>query len=167
MKKILFTFFLIINCISYVFSQKTADSIIYNPNANAESDLNSAIIKAKAERKNVLIQIGGNWCPWCIRLHRFYTMDIQLDSIIKADYVLVLINFSKENKNIPMMKKLEYPNRFGFPALVIIGNDGKLLHIQDTGYLEACSGGYYDKEKILTFLKNWNTKAMDSTIYFK
>jgi thioredoxin-related protein len=166
MNKLLYILLFITLTVTNGYSQKTADSIIYNPNANAESDLEHAVIKAKAEGKHVLVQVGGNWCPWCIRLHKFYTNDLQLDSIIKADYVLILINYSKENKNIQMMKKLEFPNRFGFPALVVLDGDGKLLHIQDSGYLEACSGGSYNKDKILTLLKNWTVRALDPKNYF-
>jgi thioredoxin-related protein len=137
---------------------------IYNVNADAKSDLKIALDKAGKEGKNVLIQVGGNWCKWCIKFHEFITKDSQIDSLINADYVYILINYSKENRNLEMMKQLEYPQRFGFPVLVILDSKGKRLHTQDSGFLESGTDSY-SREKIITFLKCWNTMALDPKNY--
>lgn len=137
---------------------------IYNVDANAKTDLNNALVKAKEEGKNVLIQVGGNWCKWCIKFHEFVKNDSQIDSLINADYVFILINYSKENRNLEMMKQLEYPQRFGFPVLLVLDSNGKRLHTQDSGFLESGNDSY-SREKILTFLKCWNTKALDPKNY--
>ncbi len=42
---------------------------IYNPQANARADIDAAVAKAKKEGKHVFIQVGGNWCGWCIAFH--------------------------------------------------------------------------------------------------
>jgi thioredoxin-related protein len=136
---------------------------IYTVDANAKTDLNAALDKADKEGKHVLIQVGGNWCKWCIKFHEFIKNDSQIDSLINADYVYILINYSKENRNLEMMKQLEYPQRFGFPVLVVLDAKGNRLHTQDSGFLE--SGDGYSKDKILTFLKCWNSKALDPKNY--
>ena len=68
---------------------------IYNPEADARADISAAVKQAKAENKHVLLQIGGNWCPWCVRLHGMETTDTQIDSLLKADYVLLMVNVPK------------------------------------------------------------------------
>jgi thioredoxin-related protein len=136
---------------------------IYNPQADAKADINTAIAKAARENKHVLVQIGGNWCPWCIKFHRVFNSDQKVDSIVKADYVFVLVNFSRENKNLPIMQELEYPQRFGFPVLVVLDATGKRIHTQDTGLLE--SGDGYDPRKVVIFLKEWNMAALDPKRY--
>lgn len=138
---------------------------IYNPNADAKVDLKNAIAKAKAEKKHVLIQVGGNWCSWCIKFHKFATTEAKIDSIIKADYVYLLLNWSKENKNPDVMKTLQYPNRFGFPVFVILDGTGKIVHTQDSGLLELEKG--YDPKKVTTFLLQWNVKALDPNTYLE
>ena len=35
-------------------------------------DLQQAIQLAGQENKHVLVQVGGNWCPWCVKLHGFF-----------------------------------------------------------------------------------------------
>ncbi len=135
MKVIIIGFVLFLSVITVGLAQ-TASPKIYNPNADAKADIAQAVKQAKAEGKNVLLQIGGNWCPWCIRLHQFYHDQPQVDSVMKADYVFLLVNYSKENKNLDILAELGYPQRFGFPVLVILDQNGNRLHTQNTAYLE-------------------------------
>jgi thioredoxin-related protein len=131
---------------------------IYNPNADAKADIARAINKARQENKHVFIQIGGNWCPWCVKLHNFLNSDSVLTDILSNNYVVVKVNYSKENKNIEVLKQLENPQRFGFPVLVILDSSGRRIHTQDSGLLE--SGDGYDRKKVLNFLKNWTPEAL-------
>ncbi|MEI8201475.1 MAG: thioredoxin family protein [Bacteroidota bacterium] len=138
---------------------------IYNPEANAASDLKNALIKAKTENKQVLLQVGGNWCKWCIRFNKFCSETSAVDSMLKANYVLLHINYSKENKNLSLLKQLEFPQRFGFPVLLVLDASGKRLHTQDSGFLESGEG--YDKEKVLTFLKQWTVDSLKPEKYLE
>jgi thiol:disulfide interchange protein len=140
------------------------DSVkLYNPAANAGQELASAIQSAADQQKHVLIQVGGNWCSWCVRLHGFFNTNQQIDSILKADYVLLRINFSPENKNPEVLARLDYPQRFGFPVLLVLNSKGIRLHTQDSGLLEQGKG--YDAEKIKRFLLSWNAAAVNPKNY--
>lgn len=131
---------------------------IYNPNADAKAEIAAAINKAKQENKHVFIQIGGNWCPWCVKLHNFMNADSTISEILTKNYVVVKVNYSKENKNLDVLEELEKPQRFGFPVLVILNSNGNRIHTQDSGLLE--SGDGYDRKKVLNFLKNWTPEAL-------
>jgi uncharacterized protein YyaL (SSP411 family) len=157
MKKSILILSLILFSSSYLLAQTEAVTI-YNPNANAKEDIASAVKQARAENKHVLLQIGGNWCPWCVKLDGFMATDPQIDSLLKVDYVRVMVNYSKENKNDEVMKMLGNPQRFGFPVLVILNQDGIRLHTQDSWYLEKEK--YYDKEKLMHFLEMWSVAAV-------
>lgn len=160
--KLILLFFILFQA----FSLNAQDKItLYNPDANARKDLDMAINTARDEHKHVLIQVGGNWCPWCIRLHSMFESETRIDSILKSDYVFILINYSKENKNETVMADLGYPQRFGFPVLLILDQEGHRLHTQNTAYLEKDKG--YDTDKLISFLLEWNEKAMDPKSYVK
>lgn len=146
------------------FTLKSQETIkLYDPAADAGRDLSAAVQAAKEQNKHVLLQVGGNWCSWCIKLHGFFESEAKIDSILKADYVLLRINYSKENKNPEVLASLDYPQRFGFPVLLVLDQNGKRLHTQDTGLLELDKG--YDPEKVSRFLLNWNRTAMDPESY--
>lgn len=145
-----------------IMAQQSTVSI-YNPAANAKTDIQAAVKKARAENKHVLIQIGGNWCSWCVRMHKLFHENKQIDSTLKANYVFILVNYSKENKNLAVLKELEFPQRFGFPVLVVLNKEGRRIHTQATDLLEEGKG--YNNQKILTFLNKWSVKALDPASY--
>jgi thioredoxin-related protein len=131
----------------------------YNPQANAKDDLAKAIAKADSSGKNVLLQIGGNWCKWCLRFTKFCSDTHEIDTLISNNYVFYHLNYSKENKNLDILKTLDYPQRFGFPVLVVLNRKGVRIHTQDSGFLELNDG--YDKEKTIEFLSNWTPRALN------
>jgi thioredoxin-related protein len=135
-------------CSLSIFSQEEKAKP-YKPELDAMQQIDEAVKLAKKENKHVLLQIGGNWCGWCVMLHKFYSAEPQIDSLLKADYVVEYINFSKENKNLEALKRLEFPQRFGFPVLVILDGDGRRLHTQNSVYLEQGRGT--TKKKYLIF----------------
>lgn len=163
--KLFITVALVIFNLALIAQQKEEQPkpVIYNPEANAPEELSKALEKARNENKHVLVQVGGNWCPWCIKVHKFLNENAQLDSIIKADYVFLLVNYSKENKNPDLMKKLEYPQRFGFPVFVVLDGQGRRLHTQDSGFLEKDDS--YDLKKMKIFLLTWNREALKAENY--
>lgn len=160
MKKILFVNVLILFSI-LVFSQEK--NLIYIPTLNGMKQIDEAVIKAKQENKNVLIQVGGNWCPWCIKFNHFCKEVPKVDSIIKSSYVLIHLNYSKENRNYEALERLGFPQRFGFPVLVVLNSKGERLNTQDSGLLEKDKG--YDTLKVATFLNNWTPQVFDKERY--
>lgn len=138
---------------------------LYKPAENAEAALQKAIKEAKAAGKHVFVQIGGNWCIWCARFQEFTTKDTQLDSLIKANYVVYHLNYSKENYNKELLKQFNFPQRFGFPVFVVLDGNGKRIHTQDSALLE--SGDGYDRKKVQTFFENWSARALEPEQYKK
>lgn len=138
---------------------------IYSIEANARAQVDEAVKKAARDNKHVLLMVGGNWCKWCKMFNKFSHDDAQIDSLLKADFVVEHINFSKENKNLDLMKQLDFPQRFGFPVFVLLDAKGNRIHTQQTGYLEEGQG--YSKEKVMEFLEQWSPKALLPEQYLK
>jgi len=139
----------------------------YDENQDIRADLKKAVDLAKKENKHVLVQFGGNWCPWCLRFHQMAHGAATIDSLLKADYIYMLANVphEKQKRDYSLFRDYGYPNRFGYPVFVILGGDGKVLHIQDSGLLEHARDKGYDTTKVVTFLKMWNVKALDPATY--
>jgi thioredoxin-related protein len=159
MKKIiLLALAITISSLTFAQSDKKEAVHIYNPQANALADINQAVAKAKATKKHVFVQIGGNWCIWCIRFHSLVDSVPELKTYLNSNYETVLVNYSKENKNADVLEKLGYPGRFGFPVFLILDGNGKVLHIENSAYLEEGKG--HSAKKVMDFLKNWNYGAL-------
>ena len=156
-----YLFFLIMLISLETFAGDTTK--LYNPAANVKKDIAATLIKAKAQGKFVLIKVGGNWCIWCYRFHDFVAKDSALKRLMETNYVVYHLNWSCENKNLDYLKTLGYPQRFGFPALVVLDADGNRLHTQDSGLLEKEKT--YDADKVEDFLAGWSSAAFNEKLY--
>jgi thioredoxin-related protein len=157
-------FVLIVSIISVTAMAQSEGKKLYNPNANASADIDAAIQKAAAENKYVLLQAGGNWCSWCIEFARFCKADPAIDSVIKSSFVWYHLNWSKENENKNIFAKYGYPQRFGFPAFIILNSKGERLHTQNSEYLEDGKKSY-DQKKVQAFLEMWSPNALNPKMY--
>ena len=104
----------------------------------------------------MLIQMGGNWCKWCLKFNEFVTTDNEINKVINDNYVVLHLNYDK--KDLAMLERLEHPERFGFPVIIILDENGKRLHTQNSYYLEEGEG--YHKKKVLSCFKDWTKKAI-------
>lgn len=147
----------------FLVSLTSSAKKLYDPSLNAKDQITSAINKAKIEGKQVLIQIGGNWCPWCIKMHNYLYSEVELTKLLEDNFVFIEVNYSKENKNLNVLEELGFPQRFGFPVMIVLNNKGKRIHTQATGYLE--NGSTYDFEKVKSFLYNWRVDALNPEYY--
>jgi hypothetical protein len=82
---------------------------------------------------------------------------------MEKNFVTLLVNYSPENKNEDVLASMGYPQRFGFPVFVVLDNKGKVIHIQDSAYLEEGSG--HSTKKVLNFFNQWSPKAIDPKTY--
>ena len=139
---------------------------VYDEEINQLEQIDEAVAKAKSQEKFVVCQVGGNWCPWCLRFADFITNDSTISKIIDENFVYIHVNYNPrksegEEKALLAKKTLERlnnPARFGFPVFVILDEEGKVIHIQDSSFLEEGNG--YNQEKVLRFFKNWTPKAV-------
>ncbi len=143
----------------------------YNENQDVRADLKKAISLAQKENKQVLIQMGGNWCPWCLRFHALVNGVPALDSMMKKNYIYMLLNVPKEKdkRDFALFQEFRYPNRFGYPVFVILDKTGKQIHTQDSDAFEHPNPEVkgYDTTKVERFLSMWTRKAMAPSTYMR
>lgn len=139
---------------------------VYDENADPMKQIDAALKTAGSSDKFVICQVGGNWCPWCLRFSDFVSRDSEITKAIDDDFVYLHVNYNPRKSGTEkqvretraLMKRLGYPARFGFPVFVVLNAKGEVIHIQDSSFLE--SGDGYDREKILRFLNAWTPDAV-------
>ena len=130
----------------------------YHPEANAELEIQSAVKLAKKTHKNVIIQAGGNWCIWCLRFNNYVQQTPELKKLADDNYVYYHLNWSPENKNEKVFAKYGNPgDKFGYPVFIVLDENGKQIHTQDSAVLEEGSG--YSLEKVKAFFNAWKSKS--------
>ena len=140
---------------------ETTPKKVYDESINPLEQIDQALVKAQAEGKFVICQVGGNWCPWCLRFADFITNDSTINAVIEQNFVYIHTNYHPRKAGEvgqALMKRLNNAGRFGFPVFVVLDEKGNILHIQDSELLEEGKG--YNAKKVLRFFQNWTPKAV-------
>lgn len=154
--------------VCFVVTMNAQDGLqrVYNEEINPIEQINQAVAKAKLEGKFVVCQVGGNWCPWCLKFADFVAKDTAISKVIADNFEYIHVNYNprqsqgadKVEQGRALMKRLNNAGRFGFPVFVILDEDGKVIHLQDSSLLEKGEG--YHQKKVLDFFKNWTPQAV-------
>ena len=138
---------------------------VYNDELNPMEQIDNAIAQAKEQGKFVICQVGGNWCPWCLKFADFITKDEEIATVVDENFVYIHVSYNPhmstdEARDKAMLQRLGNPGRFGYPVFVVLNHDGNVIHIQDSSFLEEGKG--YNKDKVLRFFNNWTPKAVNA-----
>lgn len=145
---------------------QTESKKLYDEDINPLEQIDQAVVKAKAEGKFVICQVGGNWCPWCLRFADFISKDSDISKVIVDNFNYIHVNYNprksggeeKQQQAKALMQRLDNCGRFGYPVFVVLNEEGKVIHLQDSSFLEE--GQSYNQEKVLRFFKSWTPEAV-------
>lgn len=123
------------------------------------TDYEQALATAKAARKCVLLDFtGSDWCGPCIEMERVVFSQAAFLKFAKANLVLVAVDYprrkvlpEKVKKQNELLRQQYDIDRSGFPTVVLLDPDGKIL-----GQLEG-----YDGERpadIIAWIEKLRTK---------
>ena len=164
MRKSTVTFFAVL--LALCAHAQTGLKQVYDEDINPIVQIDQAVAKAKSGGKFVICQVGGNWCPWCLRFADFITNDTAVSTVINEHFEYIHVNYNprksgseaQQRQAAALMARLNNCGRFGFPVFVVLDEDGTVIHIQDSSFLEEGQG--YNQEKVLRFFKSWTPKAV-------
>src|SRR5688572_5485768 len=75
---------------------------VYDEKADAAADIAAALARAKAENRRVLIQWGGNWCHWCIKLDGLMKKDKKISRKLMYEYDVVKVDIGRHDKHMDL-----------------------------------------------------------------
>lgn len=139
---------------------------VYDESVDPMTQIDQAVAKAGKEGKFVVCQVGGNWCRWCLMFADFISNDSEIMELIDKNFVYAHVNYNprersdeaKMKKAEAMLERLGNPGRFGYPVFVVLDSKGKVIHTQDSSFLEEGNG--YNKDKVMRFFNNWTPSAV-------
>jgi len=130
-------------------------STVYDDKRDPFKDAVAAISLAKATNRNVLIEIGGNWCTWCHKMDRFLDKNPDIYQSLHQEFVVLKINVSDSNENEAFMKGL--PPVLGYPHMYVSTSSGKMVLSKDTAELQE--DGKYAAANWRSFINQWKSSA--------
>ena len=97
------------------------------PNRSWEVNLNTAVLKAKAEKKKLyVLASGSDWCPPCKKLKSAVLGNSKFRKLANSSFILVFIDFprgyklpvTQQQHNMMVAKKLNFGK--GVPSALIV-----------------------------------------------
>jgi thiol:disulfide interchange protein len=118
----------------------------------AHTDIQAALIKARAEHKRVLLDFGGDWCGDCQVLN-YYMHQSPNKELLEKYYVLVDVNIGHIDQNIDIGDKYGVVLKKGVPAMAVLRPDGTVVYGQKNGEFENMRN--MQSSDLTTFLEAW------------
>lgn len=124
----------------------------YDEKADAEADLAAALKKAKAARKLVLIDLGGNWCGDC----RVFAGVIEQPDVkrwVDRHYEVVTIDVGRYTKNMQIPARYGVDKLKGVPSFLVVDTKGKLVN--DGAFFALTDARHMTPQSIVDWLAQW------------
>src|SRR5690242_805809 len=68
----------------------------FDPTRDASADVQRAIAEARKTGRRILLDIGGDWCPWCHSLDQLFQQHPELVEVRDQNFVTVAIYYGPD-----------------------------------------------------------------------
>ena len=124
----------------------------YDPSRDATIDIDRAVAEAMKTGKRVLVEVGGDWCPYCHALDQFFQQHPDVLQLSETNFITVDVYYGPDNKNQQPLSR--YSKVLGIPHFFVLDEKGSLLHSQHV--IELKTDGNYSADKVKEFLNKWS-----------
>ena len=132
MKKVILSLFVLIVILIGCGKKGTSDNLDW------ETNLETALQKAKTENKAVLVNFtGSDWCVWCQKLSAEVFSKSEFEDYADGNLILVKIDFPQSIEQSAETKfyNNQLAQKFGiqgYPTILLFNSQGKM--VLQTGY---------------------------------
>jgi thiol:disulfide interchange protein len=127
---------------------------LYREDANANAEINQALVTAARQHKRVLLDFGGNWCIDCHILDNAFHQP-RIAPLLNDNFVLVHVNVGQYDKNLDLAKRYKANLEKGVPSLAVLSARGEVLYsTEDFERARVLS-----EEDVIAFLARWKPPA--------
>jgi Thioredoxin-like len=109
---------------------------VYDAKAMADIDVDSALARAAASNKRVIIVMGANWCHDSIGLAGWFAT-LRFAAMLSAKYEIVYVDVGMpqtgNGRNADIAKRFKAKPVKGTPNVLVLSPQGKLLNKKDAG----------------------------------
>ncbi|HEX5284526.1 MAG TPA: thioredoxin family protein [Bryocella sp.] len=123
---------------------------IYPDVQAAHSETQTALVKARAEHKRVILDFGGDWCGDCQVLNIYFHQSPNAE-LLEKNFVLVDVNIGRMDQNLDIAHKYGVPVQ-GVPALAVLSPSGKVIYSQNKEFADMRN---MDPQSVTEFLNKW------------
>lgn len=100
-------------------SQKSSSSVSL-PFAPLSFD--EALIRARAEKKLVFVDVTADWCGWCTRMDEDVFSNARVQRALLDDYIPIKVDADRGGRKVAVRYRVT-----GLPAFLLVNGDGEVV----------------------------------------
>ncbi len=89
-----------------------------------------ALVRARAERKLVFVDVAADWCGWCTRMDEDVFSNAQVQRAL-LEYIPIKVDADRGGRKVAVRYRVT-----GLPAFLVVNGDGEVVGRFD-GYMSA------------------------------
>jgi thiol:disulfide interchange protein len=121
--------------------------------AQVDAAVNAAFARATKTHKEVLIDLGGNWCGDCVVLANIMLLP-EMKPFMASHYEVVSIDTGRNNKNLQVPARFGVDLSGGVPTVLIVKSDGRT--VVNAGHIAALEDArHMTPQAIADWLAKW------------
>jgi thiol:disulfide interchange protein len=111
---------------SRVLDSATPQRGLYPVNKNAQQQIAELLLRAKSERKRLLLVFGADWCYDCHVLEKAFHSR-ELNNLVQKNFLVLHIDIGRGEANRDLQRKYDIDVEKGVPAIAVLDNRGRLI----------------------------------------
>ncbi len=128
--------------------------MFFDRNVNFEAQLENAFPEAGKTGKRIIVEFGGDWCFWSVKMGR--VLEIPIFRSFLQKHFIFLRCYAGHDGECHYPEHLELPNFSAVPFFVLLDEKGEIIASQKTDVFEFFR--FYNWFKLYSFLNNWAKK---------
>src|SRR5262249_52881956 len=105
---------------------------LYDSGRNAAADITAALVRARRDGRQVLIDFGADWSRDCVALHSLFESP-EVRPLLRQHYHLVAVDVGEFDHNQAVAARYVDLRRSGIPALVVLAPSGRVRAATNDG----------------------------------
>lgn len=125
----------------------------FDEKANAAAAVDAAFARARKSGKDVLIDLGGNWCADCRILSGLMELP-ELHAFLAAHYEMATVDVGRFDRNLDIPARFGITDRLeGVPAILVSTPGGKLINAGHVSAIEDAR--HMSPQALADWLAQW------------
>jgi thiol-disulfide isomerase/thioredoxin len=125
----------------------------FDEKADADAAVDAAFARARKSGKDVMIDLGGNWCADCRILSGLMELP-ELHAFLAAHYEMATVDVGRFDRNLDIPARFGITERLeGVPAILVSTPDGRLLNAGRVSAIEDAR--HMTPQALANWLAQW------------
>ncbi len=130
----------------------------YDPAANAQDDIDAALLAASEDGKMIIVAMGGNWCHDSRSLAAQFEKP-RFQKLLNENFHLVYVDVGRKDRNIDIANTFGLDEIVGTPTVFVLSPTGDVLNFETAPTWRNAANR--SEDEIWTYFNNFTVSGFE------